>query len=263
MQSSARPTEHDLNNATVVYAPVCGGRKLVRLGDKAIKYGVSISQQEADTMTFVRTHTSIPVPRVYDSYHDEEGHGYIVMDYIQGDTLENRWKHLDSAAKAKIAAQLRRYMDELRRIPAPSPVYIGGVNRTQANDLRNGDALGGPFVSETEFNEWLLSRILRQVRHTLVVPYLREQLVAQTARKAHAIVFTHSDFHPRNIMVDGDEVVGWLDWEVAGWFPEHWECIKAMKTVKTDWLDYLAVIIDEHLDEYTLDSVLNVYLDRF
>ncbi|KAF3904628.1 hypothetical protein ABW21_db0205434 [Orbilia brochopaga] len=263
MQSPTRLTESDLNNAPVVYEPVIGGRKLVRLGDKIIKYGVRTSQQEADTMTFVRTHTSIPVPRVYDFYHDEEGQGYIVMDYIRGDTLENRWKHLDSAAKDKIAAQLRRYMDELRRIPAPSPVYIGGANRTQAKDIRNGVARGGPFVSETEFNEWLLSRILPQVQRMLVVPYLREQLVAQTASKAHAIVFTHSDFHLGNIMVEGDEVVGWLDWEFAGWFPEHWEFTKAMRFGKTDWSEYLAVILDDYLDEYILDSVLNMYINRF
>ncbi|RVD89358.1 uncharacterized protein DFL_000371 [Arthrobotrys flagrans] len=258
-------TEPDLKSAEVLFKLKNGATKVVRIGDKAIKYGIGVSQREADTMAFVRNHTSIPVPRVYDFYCDEKGHGYIVMDYVEGQNLENRWKHLDGPSKAKIAEQLRRYMEEMRSIPPPSPIYIGGVNHTQADDMRNGHALGGPFASETDFNHWLISRLLPHIRgRTLVMPYLEEQLAAQTAQKRHAIVFTHADFHPRNIMVKGDKVVGWLDWEVAGWFPSHWEFIKAMQPLaKTDWLDYLVVILEEYEDEYILDSVLGMYLQRF
>ncbi|KAJ7266578.1 hypothetical protein C8J57DRAFT_375624 [Mycena rebaudengoi] len=43
----------------------------------------------------------------------------------------------------------------------------------------------------------------------------------------HRIVFTHGDFSPRNMMVRDDVVLALIDWENAGWYPEHWEYIKA------------------------------------
>ena len=46
--------------------------------------------------------------------------------------------------------------------------------------------------------------------------------------KGHSIVFTHGDFLPRNIIVKDRKVVGILDWEMAGWYPEYWEYCKIM-----------------------------------
>lgn len=46
----------------------------------------------------------------------------------------------------------------------------------------------------------------------------------------YRIVFTHGDPVPRNIIVDGDVVAGVIDWEQAGWYPEHWEYVKSLFT---------------------------------
>jgi hypothetical protein len=56
----------------------------------------------------------------------------------------------------------------------------------------------------------------------------REDLVALAekffARPPHAIVFTHGDLNPHNIMVDANgHVCGIFDWEAAAWLPDHWE----------------------------------------
>lgn len=75
----------------------------------------------------------------------------------------------------------------------------------------------------------------------------------------HRIVFTHADFHPRNIMVvdlpDGSvELSGIIDWESSGFYPEYWELLKATNTrsVKdtSDWWDHLPPSIlgyDQHI----------------
>ncbi|KAK6840103.1 hypothetical protein PG987_005969 [Apiospora arundinis] len=42
-----------------------------------------------------------------------------------------------------------------------------------------------------------------------------------------ASVFTHGDLNPSNIFVRGDEVVGIIDWETAGWYPDYWEYTSA------------------------------------
>jgi aminoglycoside phosphotransferase len=51
-------------------------------------------------------------------------------------------------------------------------------------------------------------------------------IVSESHSKRH-LVFTHGDITMHNIMVQGDIVTGLIDWESAGWFLAHWECIKA------------------------------------
>ncbi len=47
----------------------------------------------------------------------------------------------------------------------------------------------------------------------------------------YAAKFTHSDLVTKNIMVDDDaHVVGIVDWEFSGWYPEYWEYTKAFFT---------------------------------
>jgi aminoglycoside phosphotransferase (APT) family kinase protein len=41
------------------------------------------------------------------------------------------------------------------------------------------------------------------------------------------IVLAHADFRPANIIVKKGHVTGIIDWEMAGWYPEHWEFVKA------------------------------------
>ncbi|MBZ6376127.1 MAG: phosphotransferase [Kocuria palustris] len=62
------------------------------------------------------------------------------------------------------------------------------------------------------------------------------------------MVFTHSDFSSRNILVDENndyQVTAILDWEFAGWYPEWWEYFRAYKSFHRgkDWSDYLCYIL--------------------
>ncbi|OAA79784.1 Protein kinase-like domain protein [Akanthomyces lecanii RCEF 1005] len=59
----------------------------------------------------------------------------------------------------------------------------------------------------------------------------------EPSRRGHQIVFTHADLNPRNIMVDRVrgpdggrhwQVVGIVDWETAGYYPEYWDCTKSL-----------------------------------
>jgi len=43
-----------------------------------------------------------------------------------------------------------------------------------------------------------------------------------TENNAHKIVFTHSDVAPSNILVNEGYVVGIVDWQDAGLYPEYW-----------------------------------------
>lgn len=263
-----RPLAEDLYDCEVVFELEYENTTLVKYDtNKLVKFGTRPSLREAETMKFVRDHTSIPVPRVYDAYTDDEGDGYIIMDYVDGVRLDACWNGLDTATKKSITSQLRGYMDELRKIPTPLSPYIGRLGYTEVDDLRSQHNLGGPFDTEEEFNSWLLSRIVEHLQgnNDRLRRYLTEAFEKQTREKRHKIVFTHADFHPRNILVRDGRVVALLDWETAGWFPEYWEFLKAMAAPmewKTDWVDYLEQILDNYGDEYLLDCILDQYFEK-
>jgi thiamine kinase-like enzyme len=50
------------------------------------------------------------------------------------------------------------------------------------------------------------------------------------------VYFTHGDLTLGNIMVAGDpgskDIVGIIDWEQAGWYPEYWEYCKLLYGVE-------------------------------
>jgi aminoglycoside phosphotransferase len=92
----------------------------------------------------------------------------------------------------------------------------------------------GSFTNEAAFNDFL-------VKHA-EGPFGLDPFLDETRTMMcddHRIVFTHGDFAPRNIMVQGDVVVGVIDWGIRGiyafrlfrrvahqlgdlgWYPKH------------------------------------------
>ena len=53
-----------------------------------------------------------------------------------------------------------------------------------------------------------------------------------------SVHFTHGDLTLGNIIVSGESglqrVVGVIDWEQAGWYPEYWEYSKMLYAVEPD-----------------------------
>ncbi|OJJ31905.1 hypothetical protein ASPWEDRAFT_43931 [Aspergillus wentii DTO 134E9] len=48
--------------------------------------------------------------------------------------------------------------------------------------------------------------------------------------KSDHAVFAHGDIAPRNIMVDENgNIIGIIDWEYAGWYPDYWEYAQIMR----------------------------------
>jgi len=104
--------------------------------------------------------------------------------------------------------------------------YIGSVGNGKAIDAdgRRFGFEGGPFITESEFNTFLSSDMMSQA-----LKILRE-IAIRFLRTDHMVVLTHGDFAPRNIIVKRGRVVGLLDWEYAGWYPENWEFVKTFNS---------------------------------
>ncbi|KAF8471009.1 hypothetical protein DFH94DRAFT_207925 [Russula ochroleuca] len=82
---------------------------------------------EASSFEFVRTHTTIPIPRIRRTFIDENGGTINVMDYIPGKRLDHVWPSLSLWTKLWVGLTLRRYIRQLRQIKdshssVPGPV---------------------------------------------------------------------------------------------------------------------------------------------
>lgn len=52
----------------------------------------------------------------------------------------------------------------------------------------------------------------------------------------YPVVFTYADIAARNIMIRAGRFIAILDWELAGWYPEYWEYIFALRRLdNVDW----------------------------
>ncbi|KAJ5577142.1 hypothetical protein N7535_004068 [Penicillium sp. DV-2018c] len=187
------------------------GRTVVRLGDNLVVNSGDIRSHEAQTLRFIAANTTIP-------------------------RLDEAWDTLDSNQKLSIADELHSYMNQLRGLKGD---YIGAIDRGKAIIGRLASIEGGPFDSEQQFNEFILGDIVTSA------PDLLRHYAKFALMNNHEIVFTHADFAPRNILVEGGRVTAILDWEYAGWYPEHWEYIQALRQLKPmpDWPEYLPRIL--------------------
>ena len=78
----------------------------------------------------------------------------------------------------------------------------------------------------------------------------------------HDIVFTHGDFRPANIIVKGSLVTAIIDWELAGWYPEHWEFVKAYYVWRwqNDWGTRLLDVLRPYFCEEAVHARLTQVL---
>jgi tRNA A-37 threonylcarbamoyl transferase component Bud32 len=225
---------------------------IYKIENIVIKTGDATRLAEALTMRAVREKTTIPVPKIYNAYLDNEtGHGTIIMDYVEGEELRYVWDKLKPEERSSIIEQLRGYMEQLRSIEGS---FIGSIDNTYCEDQLFTDDLGsyGPYEDENSFHEG----IIKALRSSQEGPYT--EMVADFIRALpqHRIVLTHSDFAPRNILVSQGKVVAILDWEMAGYYPEYWEYVKAY--YRPDWgLSWFQDrVIDSILQPYPLEHAV-------
>ncbi|KAL3425310.1 phosphotransferase [Phlyctema vagabunda] len=124
------------------------------------------------------------------------------IEYVEGDRLDKVWNALAEPEKLKIANQLRAMLAQLR---GPKGEYVGAPNRGRVVDRRRLDLYGGPFDTESDFNQFLPSDFVPKA------PRILRDIASQSLSTGHEIVFTHGDFDPRNILVRGGRVVAILD----------------------------------------------------
>ena len=212
-------------------------------------------------MQFIAKHTSIPVPKVYCAFK-RKGLTYIVMERIDGQMVYLEWPTRTEESKAKILAQLREMIDEMRRLPPPKDARIANVDGGSLYDSRLPGKLGslgrfGPFKSIQDFHRYLR----RNVDAHPNLPAEVKELISHHERMSPVLCFTHGDLSSFNILVRGDKVVGIIDWETAGWYPSYWEYTTAMNKNPYNrfWQTEMAKVLEPRLEELAMEEVRDRY----
>lgn len=213
------------------------------------KYGKRVNLNEAETIKFIKENTTIPVPNILE-YYTKDGKNYIVMDRIDGKTLESELSNLNAEELENILLELKGYVNQMRNITSS---YIGSIHNKPLNDVL---FQGGPFYSEQEFNQHMIDKfkdILRGHYHTILAKMLKNN---------HKIVFTHADINPRNILIKNNKIIGIIDWEFSGFYPEYWEYIRSMFGIPWDnkWLLCIEKVIEPY---YYENAVFNIITKAF
>ncbi|KAI8937905.1 hypothetical protein NX059_005589 [Plenodomus lindquistii] len=189
-----------------------------------VKYGTRTSLSEASTMQFVAKHTSIPVPRVYCAF-TKRNRTYIVMERIQAEPIGAGWFQRSEESKAKILGQLKKMIGEMRSITSSEGMGVAHVHGGPLYDPRLPGTSNhfGPFRTIRDFHRHLRGGLEAHPEHKVEI----SELTSWQDEYSGPLVFTHGDLSSLNILAVGDEIVGIVDWETAGWYPSYWEYTNA------------------------------------
>lgn len=238
----------------------------------AAKVGPFLDVDHLSNLQYVNSRVpDIPTPQCLGAFRDSH-QSYFFLSRAPGVTLESAWPDLTTSHKLSIQSQLNKIFKALRA-QAPDgegdQFRLGSFETGICKDTRRMQRVSEePIRTEAEFNDFLC-----YIPGRTATPWIK--MIRSGLREDHRIVLTHGDLHPRNIMVswEGDQeaaeglrITAILDWELAGWYPEHWEFVKALNTVGTrgplrDWIDFLPTdAIGSYLVEYSIDCVLDRWL---
>ncbi|PGH20108.1 hypothetical protein AJ80_03676 [Polytolypa hystricis UAMH7299] len=212
-------------------------------------------------MRFVAENTSLPVPKVYCAFV-RKNRAYIVMERIQGEVIPRTWKRISEESRQKLFTQLKRMIQELRALKPPPGIGVESCVGGSLCDARIPRPLPrfGPFKTIQDFHKWLREYLQpsKGDRHACSDQEWEEiiEMAAKQDGPWPPPVFTHCDLNPFIILVRGDEVVGIIDWEFSGWYPNYWEYTSAWfgNITATGWQSELDKFIDPFPTEFKMET---------
>ncbi|KAJ5967169.1 Aminoglycoside phosphotransferase [Penicillium viridicatum] len=231
-----------------------GGTTVVRLSETLImKGGGSVMTSEAEMLRLIASRTTIRAPRVYRSFQVKDDtqyfgtSGYIVMDFIPGQPLDESWNSLSRDTQGKIAAQVAEIIQEMQSIELPQPGPTGGG---PCRGRFFTDYSAGPFMDTAEMEAWF--------NHKLDICKSVHQ-APKDIPPFHftKFVLTHNDISPRNLILDQHEQVWLIDWAYSGAYPPVFESAAfSIQPFFTDFNEAVLSLIPRYPEEeMQLDSI--------
>jgi serine/threonine protein kinase len=188
------------SSTTVLSAPQCSN-SVVRIPNSlAVKFGHYVTSQEFKNQQVAQQRLDpkvVTVPKAY-RFFKKDGVGYIVMDYVEGYTL-------DLKSVNGLLPTLGKVLN-----------HIHSKQKTEPGSLGGGPVSGTlwPEHEEVEFSDSNDLQVWFE-GHSRSSP-------ANLDLDCHTLSMCHLDFTLRNIMTDGDRIY-LIDWASAGYFPRFFE----------------------------------------
>ena len=256
------PTTTNIQNTQEILLKRTGA-KVVAVGPYfVVKYGKNIDLEEGRTMKYVEDCSTVPVPRLYALYHENE-ENYIVMERIHGKTLQEEWQTLTDTDKCTFALQLKTYLQDLRAIPSP-----GGYCSLDNKPLRDtmfwtgwGDeskGYDGPFNSGSQLVAAIIKKCEASEALKGKASFYKGNLPSIFSN--HPPTFSHDDLQRKNVMVRSESrTLVLLDWECAGWYPAFWEYARTVcgcRLFDDDWHMFIPKFLKNYHCEYAWFQML-------
>ncbi|KAJ0121945.1 Uncharacterized protein J7T55_002456 [Diaporthe amygdali] len=198
-------------------------------------------RNELDAMEFVRSRTSIPVPRVLELYEFGERY-HLVMEMASSGPGEPGvdYDQMTPEQIKSFGAELGGYIQQLRQLEPPEEGVIGSVKLGKNHDSRLDNRAWGPFHGIADFHTYL--RRGHPLAHWEMEP---DVIRVHTRPEQYSIKFTHADLRPNNILIKDGHITAIIDWEFAGWYPEYWEYTKMRWTPSPFWDNFYKAVEQE------------------
>ncbi|KAJ5615021.1 Aminoglycoside phosphotransferase [Penicillium hordei] len=231
-----------------------GGTTVVRLSETLImKGGGSVMTSEAEMLRLIASRTTIRAPRVYRSFQVKDDtqyfgtSGYIVMDFIPGQPLNECWNGISRDTQGKIATQIAEMIQELQSIELLQP---GPASEQPCRGPFFTDYSAGPFKDTTEMEAWF--------NHKLdICKSVHQAPIDIPPFHFTKFVLTHHDISPRNLILGQDEQVWLIDWAYSGAYPPAFESAAlSIQPFFTDFTKAVLSLIPRYPEEeMQLDSI--------
>ena len=172
---------------------------------------------EASASEFVRTRTTIPIPRIRRKLENYDGSSVNVMDYIPGSRLDHVWPSLSLWTKLWVALTLRRYVRQLRRIKDSHSSVPGTLaDSPQVLESYMFYNPSGPFPDYASLSAFYNRKL--DIAKGITLTDDRGNITrsprpdAERFDDSKPLVFIHGDLSMRNIILGRDGKVWLIDW---------------------------------------------------
>ena len=156
--------------------------------------------------------------------------------------------------------EARLTFSDVRNTDFNSGQCIGAVGFQPCWDLRlSMSERLGPFPDIESFYQHILWKV-KMIAGESHASSLLKRLESLKSTQLPSVVFTHSDFAPRNIILSNNRVSGIIDWEQSGWWPYWWEYVKAHYSIQLDgnerveWIRFAESVLDVYDEEKVIDE---------
>ncbi|KAK4442289.1 kinase-like domain-containing protein [Podospora aff. communis PSN243] len=227
-----------------------------------VKYGPAVQISEAKTLLTLRRllPQDVPVPEVF-GWRKDGNDNFIYMSLPEGVNLAEGWAMLSENQKTDIGGQLRHIVKSWRRLRQNNSTRtkVERIDGTPVFD-ENLNACPPPstFPNVAAFHEFFVTTAMESssTQHGNRVARSYHFQPNSFFRDDTPVVFTHGNFHPKNILIStgpNPRVVAIMDWGQAGWYPAYWEFCKARQAaaqgrMASDWEStYLSWILDDEV----------------